>query len=242
MADNFYSLYEMVEPPSTIDVHGQRRYDVPDITTSSTDDFTATFNGVKVSARRELFGKDDNYKVIYPHTFREEEIPVQQNSSQQPASNDIPNDVPNDTPDIKVFKNRRDFVQVMLSAYQQELEKKGLDPGYAKALVAQDALETGWGSIVKGDYNFGNITTNGNDWHKKTGKLKWKDFSSLHSYVSYKIDFLSNKRYRYFQTFSANSNVATAMQVLANRGYCPGSPSYGRSVQEVYNSLSKYLT
>lgn len=140
------------------------------------------------------------------------------------------------------FNDRKSFVNTMYNAYKDALGEKGLDPNYALALVAQDAIETNYGKSVLGNFNYGNITTNGDDWHKQTGKRKWKDFKSLDDYVNYKIKFLGNKRYRYFQTFTANSNIATAMQVLANRGYDPGNPNYGKGVAKVYNDLQKYLS
>jgi flagellum-specific peptidoglycan hydrolase FlgJ len=78
-------------------------------------------------------------------------------------------------------------------------------------LVAQDAIETNWGKSVKGDYNYGNLTTTGTDWHNRTGDRKWRDFNSIEDYVLGKIDFLSKDRYKFFSTFTANSNISTAM-------------------------------
>lgn len=139
------------------------------------------------------------------------------------------------------FNDRKQFVETMYNAYRDGLQQQGLDPNYALALVAQDAIETDYGKKVLGNYNYGNITTNGDDWHKQTGERKWKDFNSLKDYVEYKIKFLSNNRYRYFQTFSPNSNIATSMQVLANRGYDPGNPKYGKLVESVYKDVSNLL-
>lgn len=217
MAREFFDLYEMVDAPSGYDLGEERRYSIPGISDS------------------QSVGLTNDYRLIYPS--------IPESPKEEPKSNEqraVSYSGP--TQNVKMFSDKKEFVRTMMTVYQQELSKKGLDPNYARVLVAQDALETGWGAKVKGDYNFGNITTNGNDWHKRTGNHKWKDFSSLQAYVNYKIDFLSNKRYRYFQTFSANSNVATSMQVLANRGYCPGSPSYGQKIAQVYKTMSKYMS
>lgn len=142
---------------------------------------------------------------------------------------------------IKKFSNRKDFVNVLNEAYKKALKNNGLDESYSIILVAQDANETNYGKSVLGDYNFGNITTTGNDWHKKTGNRKWKDFNSIDDYANYKIKFLSNKRYNFFNTFSPNSSVSVSMQTLANRGYDPGNSQYGKRIQNTYNDVIKYL-
>lgn len=140
------------------------------------------------------------------------------------------------------FSSKQEFVQVMLDAYRESLERNGLSPDYALMLVAQDAGESSWGKSVQGYYNMGNITTNGNDYHAvgKNGK-KWKDFDSLEDYVDYKIKFLSKKRYNFFNTFGPDANVQRAFQVLANRGYDPNNPNYGKGVAMVYKTVLKYL-
>lgn len=144
-------------------------------------------------------------------------------------------------PNSQKFSSNQQFARTLNQAYRKALQDKGLDPNYSYILTAQDANETGWGKSVKGYYNYGNITTTGNDWHKRTGNRKWKDFKSLNDYANYKIDFLSRNRYRFFQTFSPNTNVQYAMQTLADRGYDPGNPRYGINIYNTYNTLMKYL-
>ena len=117
----------------------------------------------------------------------------------------------------------------MNNAYREELIRNGLNPNFSTILTAQDASETGWGDTVHGDYNYGNITTDGDDWHKQDSKgRKWKDFKSLKDYVRYKIWYLS--KYKLFETFSPNSNIAVMMQTIANRGYDKGNNAYGKRI------------
>lgn len=144
------------------------------------------------------------------------------------------------SPNSQKFNSNQQFAKTLNQAYRRALQNKGLDPNYSYILTAQDANESGWGKFIKGYYNYGNITTTGNDWHKRTGNRKWKDFKSLDDYVNYKIDFLSRNRYRFFQTFSSNANVQQAMQTLADRGYDPGNPRYGINIHNTYNTLMKY--
>lgn len=138
------------------------------------------------------------------------------------------------------FTDKKEFVKTLDNAYKRALSKKGLSTKISLMLVAQDALETGYGKKVKGKYNFGNITTAGNDWTSRTGKLKWKDFKSIDDYAEYKINFLGNKRYRLFTDMPNINNVQQTMQILADRGYCPGSPSYGSKINQVYNSILRH--
>lgn len=145
-------------------------------------------------------------------------------------------------PTTQNFSSQKEFVNVMTNAYKKALRNKGLSEDYATILVAQDAGECSWGKDVKGNFNYGNITTNGSDWHTKTGKRRWKDFSSIDDYVNYKIDFLSNKRYNFFNSFSPNSNIKIAMQTLANRGYDSTNPNYGKLVSDVHKSVLKFLS
>lgn len=145
-------------------------------------------------------------------------------------------------PSSKNFNNNEQFVKTLMSAYEKALQNRGLDLRYAPMLVAQDANESGWGKSVKGNFNYGNITAkDGEPWHNQTGKRKWRDFTSVDDYVNSKIDFLSRSKYKFFQTFSSSANVAVAMQTLANRGYDPNNPNYGKAIQATYRTLMKYL-
>lgn len=138
------------------------------------------------------------------------------------------------------FDSQQEFVNTMDFLYKKELNRRGLDTRLSSMLVAQDAHETAWGKKVLGKYNYGNITTNGNDWTKRTGKRKWKDFKSIDDYISYKIDFLSNKRYQFF-TYADANNIISSMQNLANRGYDPGNSQYGSRIAGTFKNVLKYL-
>jgi flagellum-specific peptidoglycan hydrolase FlgJ len=49
----------------------------------------------------------------------------------------------------------------MTNAYVTELQRRGYDPAFAEYLVAQDALESGWGKHQSGKNNFGGIKGKG---------------------------------------------------------------------------------
>jgi hypothetical protein len=81
----------------------------------------------------------------------------------------------------------------------------GLNTAYAKALVAQDGLESAWGTKPSGKFNFGGIKGKGSV--KRTREVingkdvyindSFRDFDSLEDYAKYKISLLNN-RYKAF--------------------------------------------
>ncbi len=141
------------------------------------------------------------------------------------------------------FNSNSDFAKMLLAVYQKELSKRGIDPDFAYMLVAQDAQETLWGKKPVGTYNYGNITTSkGKGTYSSVVNLTFKNYNSVEEYVKDKIDKLSNSRYNFFNTFTPNSNIAVAMQTLANKGYDSSNKSYGKQIQETYKTLMKYLS
>lgn len=104
------------------------------------------------------------------------------------------------------FSSKDDFKNTMLPIYENILLSKGLNPKFAKSLVAQDGLESAWGSRPSGDNNFGGIKGKGSI--KKTREVingedvfinqEFKDFSSLEDYAEYKVNLLNGKRYKAF--------------------------------------------
>ena len=107
----------------------------------------------------------------------------------------------------KRYTDRDEFVSDLYAAYSSALNAKGLDPSYAYMLVAQDALESAYGSKYSGNYNYGNITaigdqpyTMGNDKDGlgNTISRKFRNYNSLDEWVNAKIDLLNGKRYNAF--------------------------------------------
>lgn len=103
------------------------------------------------------------------------------------------------------FKSKNEFKATMLPIYKRILSQMGLNTAYAKALVAQDGLESAWGTKPSGKFNFGGIKGKGSV--KRTREVingkdvyindSFRDFDSLEDYVKYKISLLNN-RYKAF--------------------------------------------
>lgn len=141
------------------------------------------------------------------------------------------------------FDDKTEFVNELNNEYKKQLKQRGLNENYSVMLVAQDYLECGGGKKVKGKNNFGNIAggDKGYGYYKSSDGHKFTNYMSMSDYVSDKLDLLSNDRYNFFNSFSPTSNVAITMQVLADRGYCPNSPNYGKKVAEVCNTVVKNI-
>lgn len=146
-------------------------------------------------------------------------------------------------PDINYkFTDKESFKTRMLKEYTSALEARGINPEFAKYLVAQDALESGWGSKPSGLYNYGNITG-------KSGKTltvpefidgKWeninqtfKNYSNIRRYINDKIDLLSKKRYDVF-----NHPITEFVSRIVSGGYAT-APNYADVLNRVIASMRK---
>ena len=143
----------------------------------------------------------------------------------------------------KKYTDRNEFVKDLTEAYTKALKARGIDTAYAKMLVAQDALESGWGKHYAGNYNFGNIIipagstesyTEGRD-HDAQGNIitqKFRNYSSLDEWVNAKIDLLSKNRY---QAFTGDSSPSAFYDRIKRGGYAVDK-EYVDKMLRVYNS------
>ena len=140
------------------------------------------------------------------------------------------------------FTDQNDFVQQMTDAYAVELQRRGYDPAFAEYLVAQDALESGWGKHQAGRNNFGGIKGKGSarqtkEWDGQkmiTITDSFRDFNSLQDYVNYKIDLVGNSRYNVF----AYSPSEYFTRVKAG-GYAT-DPNYVSKMNQMLSSVRAY--
>ena len=144
----------------------------------------------------------------------------------------------------KIYNNPQDFVEDMTAAYTKALASKGINTGYAKMLVAQDALESNWGkSSLAKDFNFGGIkAVKGTPFVKKeteeydskkemrTIKTKFRKFDSLDDYVNYKINLLNGKKYQAFI-----GDPSQFYYRIKAGGYAT-DPNYVAKLTNIYNS------
>lgn len=155
------------------------------------------------------------------------------------------------------FSSAQEFVAAMMPMAQEAAEKIGVD---AKVLVAQAALETGWGkSIIKqsdgsSSYNLFGIKSHG-AWQGESAKVTTTEFregqavkekASFRSYDSYAqsfndyVDFLqSNGRYQ--KALSLADNSEQFAHELQKAGYAT-DPQYARKINQIARKLQTYQT
>lgn len=96
---------------------------------------------------------DSDISFVSPEIFKDAE--------ETPSKNNIETTVIPFKEDIKYASSgkmsKQAFKDLLLPLYERELKSKGLNPAFAKSIVAQDALETNWGASLAGKNNFGGI-------------------------------------------------------------------------------------
>lgn len=150
------------------------------------------------------------------------------------------------------FDSPQEFTAAMLPMAEKAAARLGVDPHY---LVAQAALETGWGKSIIRDsngsssHNLFGIKTH-NRWegdsasvmtHEYRGGVKQMERASFRSYASYEqsfndyVDFLqSNGRYQ--KALSQAGNADAFFQELQQAGYAT-DPRYASKVSQIAHKL-----
>lgn len=139
------------------------------------------------------------------------------------------------------FQSKEDFKNTMIPIYANILSEKGLNPLFAKSLVAQDGLESAWGSNPSGDNNFGGVKGKGRI--KRTREVingkdvyldqEFRDFNSLEDYARYKVNLLNGKRYKAF-----DGGLEDFSRRVSSGGYAT-DPRYKEILDKVIKSVKK---
>ncbi len=155
------------------------------------------------------------------------------------------------TGDDQPILSKQEFMNQMAPYAQQAASALGVD---ANLLLAQAALETGWGqSVIKNgqgesSFNLFNIKAS-KGWEGKQAKVMTleysggvarKEMAGFRSYNSYKDSFddyvnLIKSNPRYSEAMKKTSNPAQYMHELQRAGYAT-DPRYAEKVMSIYNS------
>lgn len=140
-------------------------------------------------------------------------------------------------------RNKNKWVQDMTLAYK----KAGLNDNAIKNLIAKNALESGWGKSVQGNYNFGNITT-GSNWsgnyvigkdknaNGKSISQKFRAYDSLDDYVKDEIQFLT-KLYDFNQDDNFDQFINKLQGQNSGKRFYAEAKDYKDKVRSIYNSI-----
>lgn len=146
----------------------------------------------------------------------------------------------------KTYSDKKKFKSDLKSVYEKELQARGISTDYADYMVAQDALESGWGtSSLAEHYNFGGVketrkgegvemNTKEYDGEKMINtKASFRRFNDLNDYVKYKLDLLGNSNY---DVFSYNPDQLYTRLVTAKNKYAT-DPDYLNKMNKMYKSI-----
>jgi peptidoglycan hydrolase FlgJ len=170
----------------------------------------------------------------------------------QPSSADAIAQAAPASPGPSRFSSSEEFVQAMLPMAEKAAARLGVDPHY---LVAQAALETGWGkSIIKrpdgsNSHNLFGIKAHGG-WqgesasvmtHEYRDGVKGQERASFRSYASFEqsfddyVNFLEGNG-RYKQALARTENPDTFFRELQQAGYAT-DPQYARKISQIARQL-----
>lgn len=176
-------------------------------------------------------------------TKKEEDTTVKEDTTKETdvkeATPVVTNETPNQSSTTKKFSNKREFIATMLPIYEKVLSQKGLPKDFARMIVAQDGLESAWGSKPSGKFNYGGIKGKGTTLdtkefvNGKEVKVKdnFRDFKSLEDYATYKVNLLNNKRYNAF-----SKPISEFADSVFKGGYAT-DPKYAEKLNKVIASV-----
>ncbi|MHA6494570.1 flagellar assembly peptidoglycan hydrolase FlgJ [Pseudomonas borbori] len=160
-------------------------------------------------------------------------------------------------PGKAAFGSKDEFIATMLPMAEKAAEKIGVDPRY---LVAQAALETGWGkSIIRqqdgsSSHNLFGIKTH-NSWDGDSARVLTteykggkpvKEAASFRAYDSYAssfddyVSFLQNNG-RYQGALKSTDNPERFVRELQQAGYAT-DPQYARKINQIARQMQTYQT
>lgn len=150
------------------------------------------------------------------------------------------------------FASAEEFVETMLPLAREAAERIGVEPRY---LVAQAALETGWGKSIlrRGDggssHNLFGIKTHG-QWQGDSARAITSEYrggemvrepANFRAYDSYKqsfhdlVDFLQGNA-RYKEALASSGNAEQFVNNLQSAGYAT-DPQYARKINQIARKI-----
>lgn len=140
------------------------------------------------------------------------------------------------------FSDRQNFIQTLWPHAQKAAQALGVSP---KVLIAQAALETGWGKHFSAPHNLFGIKAD-RSWQGPTklqstleydGQAAFLDKADFRAYHSYEESFLDYVRFlrenpRYEQALAQASNEDAFLDGLAQAGYAT-DPQYASKIKAI---------
>lgn len=236
--ENYFSLYEATDPPPIITKGYQ---DVKDSYMNYLN-YTSDIQPIEnYEARENIFlikTEPPKYQTqdIYSYTF--------------PTSNPISGHLQQSLNKHRTqFSSKKDYIKTMYGYIYKALQDNGLDANkWAPILVAQTALESGWGnSFSRRTNNYGGIKGKGSgrvstkEWSPGKGfytiKDEFKSYPTIQAFADDYVKLLKNR----FNAFKGN--VSDFVYNIRSRGYFTAPlSSYQKSIDSILQEVNKYLS
>lgn len=186
--------------------------------------------------------------IELPDVFSEYNLPTKiklQNEEPKPEAVkyvDTKEEKPKTESEKKPVKQNA-FINGLRPIIEQTLKRRGLDTKWTDHLVAQAALESGWGKSESGKFNLSGIKGKGSEKNTKeyiNGKMvntrdSFRDYKDYNDWADNYINLLSNKRYGKAWTLSEDQ----FMPYIINAGYAT-DPNYISKYNKVLAEVKKY--
>ena len=179
---------------------------------------------------------DTQFTTTDSNTFEKESFKIA-----PVVNNSINNNLENSTSTISTPQSKKEF----LETYKPIVDKFAKDSGLnSDLLIAQIALETGWGKSVPG-FNVGGLkyigkgdsqtlkTTEFINGNRQNLYQKFQKFNSLEDGVKAYINTLSGRRYG---ALRGVSNPYEGAKILQKSGYAT-DPNYANKLQNILNTI-----
>ena len=221
---------------------------VPSATTSATTTIAATVNTTPLPERLASTGSGPLFNGDWLANAQAASNPGLQIHGRAVAQIPL-------APAKKAFSSADEFVNTMLPMAKEAAERIGVDPRY---LVAQAALETGWGKSVmraqdgSSSHNLFGIKT-GSSWKGQSARAITSEFrngemiketAQFRSYESYKDSFhdlvtLLQTNNRYQDVVKSADNPEQFVRELQKAGYAT-DPNYASKISQIAKQMTSY--
>ena len=205
-----------------------------------------TLSASYINVEEPVLQYDNNGWIPVEDVFSDYNLPTQLNKTkEEPLPEAVKytgTEEAKDESEKKPIKQNA-FINGLRPIISDTLKNRGIDTKWTDHLVAQAALESGWGKSESGKFNLSGIKGKGTTRSTKeyiNGKMintkdSFKDYKNYEDWANQYINLLTNKRYG--KAFSMSEQEF--MPYIVKQGYAT-DPNYISKYNKVLNEVKKY--
>lgn len=205
-----------------------------------------TLSASYINVEEPVLQYDNNGWIPVEDVFSDYNLPTQLNKTKEEplpeAVKGTKEEISKDELEKRPIKQNA-FINGLRPIISDTLKNRGIDTKWTDYLVAQAALESGWGKSESGKFNLSGIKGKGTTRSTKeyiNGKMvntkdSFKDYKNYEDWANQYINLLTNKRYG--KAFSMSEQEF--MPYIVKQGYAT-DPNYISKYNKVLNEVKKY--